>query len=686
MSEGSVQLQFAPFSSALDAGFWPTLSKKKLEEYKLDDQPRDLHGYYYNGDPDGVPCRLCVEYNAFEGPGHISSHLFPSPGTLINFNTLNAFREIDKKNVLEQSAKQIWDDIKSGKAITEPFLLSRFMLLTFCDLKKYHYHYWFAFPALVTPEPVTVHKPAQRITDVFTSNQVKSLQKEYDSLVKTVPHLGFFLVVQDGNSIKLQTLDKANKVSKKAKVFYGFCDPCTLSEHPGWPLRNYLALIASKWPSQEPISIICYRDRSREGQRSCDHSIVLVLNLPSMTDMKECPKCVGWERNQKNKLGARTVDLSSSMDPNRLAESSVDLNLKLMRWRLIQELDLEKVQQTKCLLLGAGTLGCNVARCLIGWGVRTVTFVDNSTVSYSNPVRQSLFEFEDSQNGGKPKAATAAEKLKKIFPGVTSSGHQFSIPMPGHAVGKSEAALKQVQEDVGKLEALIESHDVIYLLMDTRESRWLPTLIAASKRKLVVNAALGFDTYLVLRHGLKTDESEGSTASPVNLACIPGHRLGCYFCNDVVAPGNSTRDRTLDQQCTVSRPGLSMVAAALAVELMVSLLQHPNGGHAAADTSAKDDHLNASLISPLGLVPHQIRGFLARFHTILPASLAFNKCTACSESVMSGYREQGFNFLLKAFNQPSFLEDHSGLTTLHQEIDYSEIIAFSDDESVKSTE
>ena len=188
--------------------------------------------------------------------------------------------------------------------------------------------------------------------------------------------------------------------------------------------------------------------------------------------------------------------------------------------------------------------------------------------------------------------------------------------------------------------------------------------------KLVINAALGFDTYLVVRHAVRDNTTENAVGE-CNVAdlskCIPGEQLGCYFCNDVVAPGDSTRDRTLDQQCTVSRPGLAMLAASLAVELFVSVLVHPLGGRAPADTSSHDDHLLTQATSPLGIVPHQIRGFLSRFHNIMPASAAFDHCTACSQKVIDGYSSGGFQFLLDVFNRPSFLEDLTGLSRLQAE-------------------
>lgn len=53
-----------------------------------------------------------------------------------------------------------------------------------------------------------------------------------------------------------------------------------------------------------------------------------------------------------------------------------------------------------------------------------------------------------------------------------------------------------------QLEELIKDHDVIFLLLDSREARWLPTVQGIAHNKLVITIAVGFDTFLVMRHGL----------------------------------------------------------------------------------------------------------------------------------------------------------------------------------------
>lgn len=47
-----------------------------------------------------------------------------------------------------------------------------------------------------------------------------------------------------------------------------------------------------------------------------------------------------------------------------------------------------------------------------------ITLVDSGRVSMSNPVRQSLYTFEDCLDNGKLKAIAAASHLKDILPDV----------------------------------------------------------------------------------------------------------------------------------------------------------------------------------------------------------------------------------------------------------------------------
>jgi ubiquitin-like modifier-activating enzyme ATG7 len=432
---------------------------------------------------------------------------------------------------------QIWEAIQDGTIYSVPSLLSSFIILSFADLKRYRFTYWFAFPALRSDPQWKQTGPVGRMTAQESTALVDSVGTWRYTVSNEGEH-GFFLAKkvrgEDGTPKPLLDDPPAdigyrweigslrdfetgffNNVDEEDR-YVAFVDPSNYPESPSWPLRNLLVLIKQRYRLNK-VQILCYRDT--QGRRHEARSLILPLETEPTdeTQPAKMPGVIGWERDAKGELRARVANLAEYMDPTRLADQAVDLNLKLMKWRLAPNLDLDTIKNTKCLLLGAGTLGSYVSRNLMGWGVRKITFVDYGAVSFSNPVRQPLFQFNDCVGGGRPKALRAAEALKEIYPGVDAEGHVLSVPMLGHPV-TDEA---RVKADFTKLKELVDAHDAIFLLMDTRESRWLPTVMGKSSNKIVMNAALGFDTYVVMRHGAAPEDGSEET-------------LGCYFCNDVV--------------------------------------------------------------------------------------------------------------------------------------------------------
>jgi hypothetical protein len=565
----------------------------------------------------------------------------PVHGSARIVNTRDDFRSLPFDRMLDAEGASIVADMRSRVIEADPMRLVRMLFLCHADLKTYRMLYWCAFPAVVTRRAALAPAPPRRLptsqpcsadssalslalpmpSAAFPSPSlaaaVVTAAAQHPDVALRVPmdapisgHPVFLCVVADEDMCPaapqvwpLAEWSAAAAASRSAHAPVWLCvldipvsgtaavgetHPPDASahldarapvlehqSHPGWLARNALAWLGiahPEWSSgrgdEAIVNLLCLRGvlRSTGESERLDWSKSVLYDVidPSLgsgaaDDGDDGVQVFGWETNSRGKLAPRSIDLAETFDPTRLAANAVDLNLKLMRWRILPNLDLDRIATTRCLLLGAGTLGCNVARCLLGWGVRKITLVDNGRVSFSNPVRQSLFTFADSLNGGRFKAEAAAEALRAIFPGVDAQGQVMSIPMPGHAVDGADA-VAELRRIHGVLDELVQGHDVMFLLLDSREARWLPTLLGRVHQKLVINAALGFGTYLVMRHGV------GETP-----------HLGCYFCNDVTAPANSTRDRTLDQQCTVVRPGLSLMAGSTAVELMAAVLEHPLG-------------------------------------------------------------------------------------------------------------
>jgi ubiquitin-like modifier-activating enzyme ATG7 len=263
---------------------------------------------------------------------------------LVNANTLEDFKDWDKAALLRQVATTIWEDVLSGRAMAEPHLLSRFLLLTFADLKTHKFYYWFAFPAFAITPPFRATAPTPLPT-VLDPTQVDALRAGYARLAASSPaegvepHAGapaFFAVrlsvsSQDsGASLVVEEVGPLHKWAEWQEVgsagqqaWLALCDPSPT--HAGWPMRNLLVAAAAAVRRTDPSAsgdkmfrVLCFREQpqgaasSTAGAPSALYDVTLNLEATA-GDSATAPAAVGWEKNTSGRAGGRMMDLSSQV-------------------------------------------------------------------------------------------------------------------------------------------------------------------------------------------------------------------------------------------------------------------------------------------------------------------------------------------------------------------------------------
>lgn len=195
--------------------------------------------------------------------------------------------------------------MESNRAVVEPERLLRFLLLTFADLKKSSFLYWFAFPTLggqglfrlastLAPASSRLKTPAE------TAAVVRGLSRLWARSVENTGRPGcppyFVVVLSEGegggegggagerqrpsDNVRVLSLLEyeaerggaenreggegvgrdGTKAGFSTTVLFGFVDPCSdAAGTPGWPLRNFLALLSARWGVTR-ATVLCFRE------------------------------------------------------------------------------------------------------------------------------------------------------------------------------------------------------------------------------------------------------------------------------------------------------------------------------------------------------------------------------------------------------------------------------------------
>lgn len=235
--------------------------------------------------------------------------------------------------------------------------------MSFADLKKYKFYYWFGFPVLHSDPSWVPADPDNSQHQPIPANDSAALVDAVQNWMSTTDNRqhGFFLARKQKRVSRPEIAGtwQVSCLSEYENGFFTgaalkdryicFADPSNYDDAPGWMLRNLLVLIKERW-KMETVQILRYRDtparrdeaRSTVIRLTCTTSPSLGPRSPtspgsptsprspfspsSLSKSKPMPRITGWERNATGKLAGRIVDLTDQMDPKRFSFLIPSLN------------------------------------------------------------------------------------------------------------------------------------------------------------------------------------------------------------------------------------------------------------------------------------------------------------------------------------------------------------------------
>lgn len=223
--------------------------------------------------------------------------------------------------------------------------------------------------------------------------------------------------------------------------------------------------------------------------------------------------------------------------------------------------DMEKLSETKVLICGLGTVGCELLRLICLHGIGSLEVVDRDRVEAENVFRQSLYTLRDV---GKSKVAAVKGWVGENFPFIEVKSNMFEIPnanMPAILLGTNRIVMMfDMEASLRKVEKMIQNVDMVATCVDNFSTRrTLQTISLAAEKPFLSGGVEG------------TRGSVRVVLPELDYSCI-----GCYQ-RDLKWIKGFPESPDFTSKCTVASLSTIEIVSAIMMDTVLKIVHNKDG-------------------------------------------------------------------------------------------------------------